>query len=358
MTPEYDTSLSARSLARIAFITFVAFAIAISLLGATSVFAQENFTSQANLNGSQEVPSRSTNAYGNFSLTSPDNASATYTLNVYNATSSVTGAHIHCGAPGQNGPVVVPLNSSGTITDSSIQDQTNCPTPIHDVDDLKQAIRNGHAYVNVHTTTYPDGEIRGNLTGSGGSPNNPPQNPDCMHNSYGSNQCDGNGHDDWNNDHGSGWKDDDHDGKHDDWWKWKDDDHNGKHDWNNDWKDDNHDNICDDWNDNWRDNDRNGKHDRDDKEWNNDWDKKDDYTKDWNNDWDKDDHDWKKDEYSDSGKKNDWDNENRWDRDWDRGDHDDWNDGKNDDHDYDRGSGVSSYLRVGNGVTGYVSIGN
>ena len=338
-----------------------------ALIGATSVFAQENqyqyqngnFTSTAQLTGSQEVPVRSTNAHGTFSLTSPDNASATYTLTVYNATSSVTGAHIHCGAPGQNGPVVVPLSMSGTITDSTIQDQASCPTPIYDLDDLKQAIRNGHAYVNVHTTTYPDGEIRGNLTGTGGNyPNNPPEN-DCMNNSYGSNEC-GNSHDEWKNDHGNGWKDDDHDGKHDEWWKWKDDNHDGTHDWNNDWKDDNRDNICDDWNDNWRDNDRNGQHDRDDKDkndwdkdWNkhsdNEWDKKDDYSHEWNNG---DKEDGKKHEYSDS----DWKNGNRWDRNdaWEEKD-----DQKKDDHEkYDRWSGINSFLRVGNGVTGYVSIGN
>jgi hypothetical protein len=73
---------------------------------------------------------------------------------------SATAAHIHIGPPGENGPIVFPLYSgsgpfdedhpiSGTIT----------------LDDMEQVnnLLAGNYYVNVHTETYPDGEIRGQL---------------------------------------------------------------------------------------------------------------------------------------------------------------------------------------------------
>jgi hypothetical protein len=40
------------------------------------------------------------------------------------------------------------------------------PTPaigINTIDDVIQAVANGNAYVNIHTTTIPGGEIRGQL---------------------------------------------------------------------------------------------------------------------------------------------------------------------------------------------------
>jgi hypothetical protein len=34
---------------------------------------------------------------------------------------------------------------------------------INTIDDVIQAVANGNAYVNIHTTTIPGGEIRGQL---------------------------------------------------------------------------------------------------------------------------------------------------------------------------------------------------
>jgi hypothetical protein len=75
-----------------------------------------------------------------------------------NSIDPATAAHIHVGAPGQAGPVVVPLNPPPTSGQSQ-----GCV----DVDrDLARAIRAnpGQYYVNVHNTQYPNGAVRGQLT--------------------------------------------------------------------------------------------------------------------------------------------------------------------------------------------------
>jgi hypothetical protein len=82
---------------------------------------------------------------------------------------NVTMAHIHNGPPGTAGPVVVTLYSnvsqptspngafaSGTLTDG------NLPAGVT-IASLKALIASGNAYVNVHTTLNPSGEIRGQI---------------------------------------------------------------------------------------------------------------------------------------------------------------------------------------------------
>lgn len=81
----------------------------------------------------------------------------------------ITMAHIHNGAPGIAGPVVVTLYmpgtpsggvsgifANGTITASDLPAGTT-------FDALKTLILGGNAYVNVRTTANPAGEIRGQI---------------------------------------------------------------------------------------------------------------------------------------------------------------------------------------------------
>ena len=72
----------------------------------------------------------------------------------------VTASHIHVGAAGTNGPIVEPFFGSGTpSTDTMFQ---GC-VPI--AQDLALQILANPAgyYVNVHTTEFPAGAIRGQL---------------------------------------------------------------------------------------------------------------------------------------------------------------------------------------------------
>lgn len=82
---------------------------------------------------------------------------------------SVTMAHIHSGATGVAGPIVVtlfnqpsnPVSPSGVFASGTLTD-ANLPSGVT-IASLKSLIANGTAYVNVHTSANPSGEIRGQI---------------------------------------------------------------------------------------------------------------------------------------------------------------------------------------------------
>jgi uncharacterized repeat protein (TIGR01451 family) len=106
----------------------------------------------ANLNGAQETPPNNSTASGTATLLlSPDEQTARVTLNFNGLSSAETAAHIHGpAAPGAVGSVLFPL-PNGSFTDFLIS-----PSPA-DVQNLK----NGLLYVNVHSSNFLNGEIRG-----------------------------------------------------------------------------------------------------------------------------------------------------------------------------------------------------
>lgn len=130
----------------------------------------QNFT--AHLTGDQEVPPRETLATGQtiFQL-SKDGTELSYKLIVANL-ENVTASHIHLAQPGVNGGVVVPLYTSGLISGTTngilaegVITSANLVGALVglDLSALIDHINNGNAYVNVHTTLYPGGEIRGQI---------------------------------------------------------------------------------------------------------------------------------------------------------------------------------------------------
>jgi hypothetical protein len=82
---------------------------------------------------------------------------------------NVTMAHIHNGAPGVIGTTVVtlynnvanPISPSGVFASGTLTDAT-LPSGVT-IASLKALIASGNAYVNVHTTLNPTGEIRGQI---------------------------------------------------------------------------------------------------------------------------------------------------------------------------------------------------
>jgi CHRD domain len=65
-------------------------------------------------------------------------------------------AHIHQGAMGQNGPVIVPL----TKTSDNVW---SVPAGTKLTDAQYEAFKAGNLYVNVHSAAHKDGEIRAQL---------------------------------------------------------------------------------------------------------------------------------------------------------------------------------------------------
>ena len=111
------------------------------------------------LTGAQEVPPVTTSASGVARFQLRNNTDLQYTLMVKSLSSTVTGAHIHRGAAGVNGAVLVTLyDGTGTLTESI--PFTGIRT-IADTDLLD--FLTGGTYVNVHTTNNPNGEVRGQL---------------------------------------------------------------------------------------------------------------------------------------------------------------------------------------------------
>jgi len=83
-------------------------------------------------------------------------------------TSGVVAGHIHCAAAGANGLVGVTLIHEPQGTDDKIKGSFTAPDPGNlcgwtTLNDVLTAMVTGNAYVNIHTTNFPAGEIRGQI---------------------------------------------------------------------------------------------------------------------------------------------------------------------------------------------------
>jgi hypothetical protein len=116
----------------------------------------------ATLSGANEVPPVATAATGAFSGDlSLDAGQLEFALTVSGITSTITLAHIHEGAPGTNGPVVVDLLAAagGVFTDGATIRGTVFLTS---TEAISKALA-GQYYINVHSASFPGGEVRGQL---------------------------------------------------------------------------------------------------------------------------------------------------------------------------------------------------
>jgi hypothetical protein len=152
----------------------------------------EGNTFSSRLRGLNEVPPVATEASGSFSATlSSDGSTLTYKVTYKNLNAPILFSHIHFGFPKeatgimvflcgpatgqQGGPPAGTPNpppcqgpTSGTVTGSLTAANVIGPnaqgiTPGADFAKVIEALRAGAAYVNVHTTRSPAGEIRGQV---------------------------------------------------------------------------------------------------------------------------------------------------------------------------------------------------
>lgn len=106
------------------------------------------------LSGGQEVPPVQTSASGKAAITV--NADRSVSGSVTTAGVAGTMAHIHIGAAGKNGPVIVPMTKSG--------DGTWVISAGAKLTDAQyEAYKAGGLYVNVHSAEHKGGEIRAQL---------------------------------------------------------------------------------------------------------------------------------------------------------------------------------------------------
>ena len=106
------------------------------------------------LTGSQEVPAVMTNASGTANINVAADGSVTGSVRTSDIKSTM--AHIHMGAAGQNGPVIVPLTKSG-------DNMYMVPAGAKLTAAQLAAYRMGSLYANVHSEAHKGGEIRAQL---------------------------------------------------------------------------------------------------------------------------------------------------------------------------------------------------
>lgn len=110
----------------------------------------------ASMDGAQSVPSNASEAKGLF-VTRYDVMKNQIEYGSQITGVTPTGAHIHAGAPGENGNVMIPLNYSST---GYTETKDVGVTP---ADSVLRLFCTLGAYVNVHSAAFSGGEIRGQI---------------------------------------------------------------------------------------------------------------------------------------------------------------------------------------------------
>ena len=156
------------------------------LVGASASAAQgsgDDDATSTRLIGFQEVPSISTMGVGTFSARMVSDNAFRFRLTYNRLESPITQSHIHFGqrhvaggisvflcsnlGNGPAGTALCPGTTSGVVTGTITAEDVIGPGPqgitAGEFDELVRAIRAGATYANVHTTTFPTGEIRGQI---------------------------------------------------------------------------------------------------------------------------------------------------------------------------------------------------
>ena len=162
--------------------------VAFAALSAVA-FAQGFVNIKELLTGYEEVPSVSTAGNGRFDATIRKDNTIDWRLRYSDLEGAVQQAHIHIGQAGVNGGITVFLCTNLGNGPAGTQP---CPAPPADIvgtigladvspnipatlaarnqglgtgqfDELVAAMRAGVTYVNVHTTTWPGGEVRSQI---------------------------------------------------------------------------------------------------------------------------------------------------------------------------------------------------
>ncbi len=130
---------------------------AASLAATGTALANPGGTPAVPLNTDQETTGSNTGASGFFSYTISGNQLC-YTLTARDLSAHAVAAHIHRGPRNVAGPVVIPLTVAPGTSFSHSACTTASPTLLAAIQAEPKAY-----YVNVHTPTFPGGEIRGQL---------------------------------------------------------------------------------------------------------------------------------------------------------------------------------------------------
>jgi CHRD domain-containing protein len=137
---------------------------ALAMIGAVGIVAgctsmsgsmsDSMYTQTVTLSGANEVPPVTTSASGTATVTIKPDHSVSVKESVSGMTA--TASHIHQGAAGANGPVIVPFTKTADNTFAAADGAKL-------TDAQYEAFKAGNLYVNVHSAAHPGGEIRAQL---------------------------------------------------------------------------------------------------------------------------------------------------------------------------------------------------
>lgn len=129
--------------------------IAVALLVGCANMA-ERMETRVNLSGVQEVPPVNTGAAGYGNINVNDSTRSIGGSVTTKGLVGTTAAHIHEGAAGTNGPVIIPLTRAS-------DEVWAVPAGAVLTESQFKSYKAGNLYINVHTEKYKGGEIRGQL---------------------------------------------------------------------------------------------------------------------------------------------------------------------------------------------------
>ena len=147
------------------------------------------FQFNATATGAEEVPPRASTAVAKVNVKlNREAGTASFNLRVTEAIENVLQAHLHRGVTGTNGPIAVwlypaappasliPGTTEGTLAKGEWTPASLCYSPTApycvngagDWDHFVADLEAGNLYLNLHTTAFPGGEIRGQVGVTGG----------------------------------------------------------------------------------------------------------------------------------------------------------------------------------------------
>src|SRR5262245_33189592 len=151
----------------------ILFAGALVLLGSAAQAQAQTINCTGTFSGGNEVPPIN-NGSGGTAVINMNMATNTieWVLTAFNVPSGLTAGHIHAGAQGVSGPVVVNFAITPNISNDFTIRGTSTATDlvarpaqgINSMEDVAQMLLTGSAYANLHTQINGGGEIRAPLT--------------------------------------------------------------------------------------------------------------------------------------------------------------------------------------------------
>ena len=165
------------ALAAVAMLAIGSLALAAKLGGPPNPPNTKSF--HASLNGYHETPSISTQAFGEFDATLVDPATLHFVLTYSGLEGgNAAVAHVHFGQVGFPGgvsfflcggggkpacPASTAATIEGDVTAADVVGPAAQGIAAGQFDEIVSAMQAGQAYANVHTATFPSGEIRGQI---------------------------------------------------------------------------------------------------------------------------------------------------------------------------------------------------